>query len=222
MTEIIKENIEINQSKTRELLLNAALKLFARYGYSGASTRAIADYAGVNQALINYHFKGKRGLYLAVFEKIKNDILQNLGSRLNKVFELSIMDSIPHAICLDAVFALSDNAIEMLVSDDMDDKSQLILREQQNPTEAFDIIYYGFMEPALNCMHKLLLQINSDISPQDLRIFTITLFAQVTAFRTIKTTAKRYLEWSEFGPKEVRKIKSIIRDNFIKLIGAEL
>ncbi len=39
------------------------MKLFAEKGYQGASVRDIVAKAGVNQAAINYHFKGKDELY---------------------------------------------------------------------------------------------------------------------------------------------------------------
>lgn len=52
-----------------ERLLAAATRLFAEHGYDGASTRPIAEASGLNIATLNYHFGGKRGLYLAVMER---------------------------------------------------------------------------------------------------------------------------------------------------------
>ena len=49
---------------TRQSIMKAAVRLFADRGYQGASVRDIVAKAGVNQAAINYHFKGKDGLYL--------------------------------------------------------------------------------------------------------------------------------------------------------------
>jgi TetR/AcrR family transcriptional regulator len=51
---------------TREALLAAGTVLFAEHGYDGVSVRAIARRAGVNTAMISYHFGGKRQLYLAI------------------------------------------------------------------------------------------------------------------------------------------------------------
>ena len=48
---------------TRNNILKAAVALFAERGYDGTSIRAIVSKARVNQAAINYHFKGKEGLY---------------------------------------------------------------------------------------------------------------------------------------------------------------
>src|SRR3989442_3691750 len=51
---------------TREALLAAGAELFAERGYDGVPVTAIAQRAGVNKAMINYHFGGKRKLYLAI------------------------------------------------------------------------------------------------------------------------------------------------------------
>lgn len=54
---------------TRELLLDTAERHFALYGYAAASLRAITTDADLNSALIRYHYKDKKNLYLAVIER---------------------------------------------------------------------------------------------------------------------------------------------------------
>ena len=51
---------------TRQALLAAGTELFAERGYDGVPVAAIAAKAGVNKAMINYHFGGKRKLYVAI------------------------------------------------------------------------------------------------------------------------------------------------------------
>src|SRR3989442_4754469 len=53
---------------TRDKIIKAASRAFARNGYEGASIRAIVAEADVNQAAINYHFGSKEGLYRAVLQ----------------------------------------------------------------------------------------------------------------------------------------------------------
>lgn len=53
---------QIAPSATRERLLSAAFKVFSRDGLHGATTRAIAQEAGVNEVTLFRHFKTKEGL----------------------------------------------------------------------------------------------------------------------------------------------------------------
>lgn len=53
-----------------ESLLRAAADRFARRGYHGTTVEAIARQAGVNKALVSYHFGGKEQLYLAVRRRV--------------------------------------------------------------------------------------------------------------------------------------------------------
>lgn len=53
--------------ETRERILAAAERLFARHGFDGTTTRALTREAEVNLAAVNYHFGSKEGLLEAVF-----------------------------------------------------------------------------------------------------------------------------------------------------------
>lgn len=52
---------------TRQRLLDAALEVFARDGFRGATIERICSRAGANIAAAHYHFGDKRRLYAAVF-----------------------------------------------------------------------------------------------------------------------------------------------------------
>ena len=54
---------------TRDKILESAIRLFAEKGFSGTTTREIAEKAGVNEALIFRHFSTKRDLYSAIIER---------------------------------------------------------------------------------------------------------------------------------------------------------
>lgn len=51
---------------TRDLIFAAAAAAFARTGFDGVGVDSIARDAGVNKAMLYYHFKNKLGLYRAV------------------------------------------------------------------------------------------------------------------------------------------------------------
>ena len=65
---------------TREALLAAGTELFAERGYDGVPVWAIAQKAGINKAMINYHFGGKRKLYLAIVSATFSEIVATVES----------------------------------------------------------------------------------------------------------------------------------------------
>ena len=59
-----------NDQATAHQLVAAAVELFARHGYHGASVRAITKAAGVNLGAITYHFGSKGALYEAAIASV--------------------------------------------------------------------------------------------------------------------------------------------------------
>lgn len=53
-----------------ERLINAAVSLFARYGFDAVSTGAVASAAGLTQSMVHYHFGTKDKLWEAAVEHI--------------------------------------------------------------------------------------------------------------------------------------------------------
>src|ERR1700710_255256 len=56
-------------ASVRDRILDVAQALFAEHGYAAASTRAIAQAAGVNLAQLHYHFGAKRELFKAAYRR---------------------------------------------------------------------------------------------------------------------------------------------------------
>ncbi len=64
--------------EVRQQLLAAARALFADNEFTAVSIKRIARRAGVNSAMIQYYFGGKRGLYLAIAEEVLGPLLEHL------------------------------------------------------------------------------------------------------------------------------------------------
>ncbi len=63
-----REREKRDPEATRQALLRAGAELFSERGFDGVPIEDVALRAGVNKALISYHFGGKRGLYVAIIE----------------------------------------------------------------------------------------------------------------------------------------------------------
>lgn len=65
---------------SRQALIDAARELFAGNGYDEVSIKRIADAAGVNPAMIQYHFNGKSGLLETAFDEAIAPVVAELGT----------------------------------------------------------------------------------------------------------------------------------------------
>ena len=65
-----------NTERTRQKILDAALRLFAAHGYAGASTQAIIVASEVTKPVLYYHFGSKAGLFRAVVDRAESQLLE--------------------------------------------------------------------------------------------------------------------------------------------------
>jgi AcrR family transcriptional regulator len=63
-------------AQSRDKILAAARDILQQQGYSAATTRAVAERAGVQLSLVHYHFRGKRHLLAAVLEQENERLLE--------------------------------------------------------------------------------------------------------------------------------------------------
>ena len=61
-------------SQTRERIVALAVGSFAERGFAGTSVREIATAAGITNASLLHHYRGKRALYGAVLERIADSL----------------------------------------------------------------------------------------------------------------------------------------------------
>lgn len=74
---------------TRNAIVKAAVQLLADKGYQATSVRDIVAKARVNQAAINYHFKGKDGLYLELLKTAFEKLTEQAGFDPERLKSLS-------------------------------------------------------------------------------------------------------------------------------------
>ena len=71
----------------RELLLEAALKLFAEQGIEGVSIRAVNREAGLGPASVHYHFGTKEALLDAVLHRYGDVVIDRVKARAKELAE---------------------------------------------------------------------------------------------------------------------------------------
>lgn len=76
-----------SDASTRELILDTALEAFAQQGFEGASTRSIANQAGVNQGLIPYYFGSKQALWREAVDRAFASLDRAMGDLAERSVE---------------------------------------------------------------------------------------------------------------------------------------
>ena len=79
MARVTKERVR----ETKRELLDAAQRVLLEEGYSGLSTRRVAEAADTQMSQIQYHFGSKEGMILALFEHLNAQLID----RQTKTFE---------------------------------------------------------------------------------------------------------------------------------------
>ena len=208
---------------TRDALIEAATLVFAREGFGPANLREIAQAAKANPALIGYHFGGKEGLYLAVFERLTAQIQVALEPAMASMEQALAPDTLPATAparvdrYLQPLLALVDAMLTHMVHEHPA-WGELIVREQQAPGPAYDILYEGVIRRNLKAMAALLQQLRPGDDPEWLRLLAGAIASQVLSFRHYKTTFLRSLQWQAVGERELQLLKAMIRRNTALLI----
>jgi AcrR family transcriptional regulator len=114
---------------TRGSIIKAAVRLFAEKGFQGASVRDIVVKARVNQAAINYHFKGKDGLYLEVLKTAFEKLTEHAGFDPEKLKALSREEALRSFV--------SQQLRPLLFRDEMSRYIRLFAWESAHPSKIF-------------------------------------------------------------------------------------
>jgi AcrR family transcriptional regulator len=213
---------------TREALVRAAIAIFGRDGFGAASTRAISEAAGVNQALIGYHFGGKPGLYRAAITFIADSVASRIGPLVTAI-ETELARDEPAGAgakaaqrAVELLHELTDAFVEMLTSEESSAWARLILREQQDPSEAFDILYDGIMHRLLGVAARLVGRARRGrATPEEAKLTALTILGQALVFRAARAAVLRQMGWSRIASGEIQGIQAELRRNVAAMLAVE-
>ena len=188
-------------SETRSLILDAAIVAFAESGLEGASTRAIAAAAGVNQPLLNYHFGSKDALYLECAQAATAPavafLAQGQGDR---------------ATAHDLLRQLMDALVETLV---MGEEAALwagfVAREMNAPGDAFALLYERLWQPGTELTAQLIRAARGSApDSEDARLDALLLIANMIAFTSGRRVSQAIMGWNEIGAEQVAAVRRSI------------
>lgn len=199
---------------TQVALLDAAARLFAQRGFDAVSTRDIATAAGAHPALIGYHFGSKENLYIAVFKAIVDEMTRRLNPLLIGI--TATLDSASgkrsgSAQAKELLSALCDAMVLTLANPEAKSWAQLIVREQQEPTEAFTLLYDGIMSRVMATMTRLVQVAAPGRTQEEAQLTVLAIIGQMMVYRVARAGVLKHLGWAEIGPTQVTRIQGAVR-----------
>ena len=206
---------------TRQRLIDAAAELFGIHGFNGVTTRRLAECAAANQAAITYYFGGKEGLYIAVAEHIVARITAQVMPVMAHLETLTA-GPISKDLAMHLMRELLHRYAEVVVgSHEAQDWARFIIREQTDPSPAFDVLFRGMSDGPLRLFTRLIgILYGGDEADESIRLRAFTMIGQVLIFRTARAAVLKWMGWDDVGADELKAIQDVIDDNLDVIIGA--
>src|SRR3546814_12875997 len=89
--------------------------------------------------------------------------------------------------------------------------ARYVVREQMDPTRAFDELYAAPMGPLLTTISGMLQRLSGDrLDPEEARIRVIALSGQAFAFRVARALALRMTGWSQISAPQADALRVVI------------
>jgi len=201
-----------------ERLLDVAIEQFGRQGLEGASTRVIAAAARTAMSSITYHYGGKEGLYLAAARRISELITARMGARLAQAAE---PDALSPQQAVAQVTAFADGFLAMMLDPESAPWARFIVREQMEPTPAFEVLWGQFMQAVSDYLVKLVLRAGDGRwKLAEARVRAVALIGQVLVFRVSRATALRVNGWEAIGAPEAAEIRRVLHAHIRAILTA--
>jgi AcrR family transcriptional regulator len=198
----------------KKRLLTAARDIFGSVNLEGATTRQIAERAGVNQAAIPYYFGGKEGLYQAVIQQFLGEkfgfVQPTVAAIREKLSE--------HQSSKEEAFVLLEQLLTkmletVLLQDASSTWARIVMREQMQPTAAFDMLYARAIRHVHETVSTLLGIILGRSANDPMVILRAHMWAgQVLIFLSGRETIRRRLSLDAYSEDVVALILKAMRE----------
>ena len=196
---------------TRQRLLEAALQIFAATGFQAASTRQIAELAGVTLPALQYYFGGKEGLYKACAEAVASRFAALTGDVARLAAEALVQQSDPARLRTLLKDTMGSAARAMIASEESRVWGAFAVRELLDPGPAFAIMMDRLWSPGIALVADMVARIEGRAGADEpARIRAMLLIASLTAFQSGRAVALRTMGWHDFGEAELSAVIDVL------------
>jgi AcrR family transcriptional regulator len=158
----------MSNTKTKELLINKAISLFYKKGYSGTSIREIVKAAGVTNSAVYHHFRDKDHLLRCINERIGDELIKSTSDIQSKYDHPldKLRQTIFQHTCL-----VKEKRVELKVF--LEEEYRLSPKNRKKIRDQYRIIYDLHMKN-LSDLEKMGL-----LRPVDKTVINFTIFALI-------------------------------------------
>ncbi len=160
-----------NSPEARSRILEAAGKVFSERGFKAATVREICRLAGVGLGSVNYYFRDKDGLYLAV--------LESLFSRSFERYPVDVCldESLPPRKRLRLFIYLF--LLRLAGENALDVRGRLLAREIAEPSPVMDTLIERFLKPQKDALVSIILHLlGPAATPQNVKYCALSIAGQ--------------------------------------------
>ena len=198
---MVKEarTVSPNNLGTEQRLLEAAGEVFAEYGYRGATVRQICEKAKANLAAVNYYFRDKDGLYLAVMRYLHTNATDihppSLGLK-------------PGANGEDKLRAFIRSLLNRLLGEGRPNwHMKLAARELIEPTPALDVIVDEAIRPLSQELEFIVRELlGSEAEDELVRLCMLSVVSQCGFYHHSRAVISRLYPSQKFASQDIERL----------------
>ncbi len=200
---------------TSRRILETALSLFAAEGFDSASTRAIAEHAGVNLPAIQYYFGSKEGLYRAAIAHIGEQAADAITPIAARVQTALATGTPSRARLIDLLCEMVDALVTLFLDENLpgrESRSLFVSRVEIEHTAALDplneIMRQKVLAPTSALVGRLLGRPAGD---EEVVLRTLMILGQAKIF--CSGSVVRALGWDTVGERRVAAVKALVHQH---------
>ncbi|MFJ7885784.1 CerR family C-terminal domain-containing protein [Pseudomonas sp. NPDC096917] len=202
-------------------IIEAALTLFGERGFEGASTRDIAELAGVNAPALNYYFKNKEGVYLACAEYMVERTCDYLAPTIEAA--QALLGTRPDTEQLIESFCTVQGKIGefMLVSNRTHNWRKFYAREQAGlgPNSGAQMISQRIGQRIIGVTSGIISRlIGPTASDEECILRAMSLTGQLLPFHLNRAKSLSSLDWDAITPERYALLIGIVREQTVAVL----
>lgn len=191
------------KEKSKQRIINSAIKLFAQKGYDGTGIREICKDANANICMISYFWGGKEGLYKGIIDSLVEKQTQIAKTFVDLDIEPNTLNKEEQ---IDLLFKIFDNMVDFMYCNEFAHHIIRVLISAQHEKRV------ELTSPLLIYIRELIANIfNKDINDKEVTYKFLFLIAQLNSALVMPAFSLGQLKKDNFDKSDIEIIKNNIK-----------